>query len=460
MESDTICAISTAPGSGAIAVIRLTGINAITITDKVFTAAKQGLKLANAPGNTIHFGTIGSNNNIIDEVLVSVFKQPRSFTGQNMAEISCHGSAYIQQQIVNLLIKNGARMALPGEFTQRAYLNGKMDLAQAEAVADLIASGSSAAHKIAIDQMRGGISNQLTELRQQLVEFIALIELELDFSEEEVEFADRDQLLTLLDNINTVIDKLITSFELGNAIKNGVPVAIVGQPNVGKSTLLNAILNDEKAIVSEIAGTTRDTIEDTFIHNGINFRFIDTAGLRTATDSIEKIGIERTYKTIDKAKIVLALFNATDTLQNIKKTLVSLQKRAGADKKIIAVINKTDLTNTPQTFGTINGAQKVYISAKNKQGIDHLLKTIGHELGADTLDNNDVVVSNLRHLQGLQNAQNALQRARTGLINKVSNDFTAMDIREVIHHLSGITGNEITTDEVLGLIFSRFCIGK
>jgi tRNA modification GTPase len=360
-----------------------------------------------------------------------------------------------------LLLKNGARFAQPGEFTQRAYLNGKMDLSQAEAVADLIASETEASHKVALNQMRGGFSNELSSLRADLLQFISLIELELDFSEEDVEFADRKQLKTLLLKIEAVIQRLIKSFELGNAIKNGVPVAIVGEPNVGKSTLLNKILNEEKAIVSEIAGTTRDTIEDTFNFGGINYRFIDTAGLRHTTDTIESLGIERTYQKINKAKIVLALFDANDSEEKISKALDDLSNRGASDKTVILVRNKMDLLkrepikmNHPLLF------DEVQLSAKMNVQIDELLQVIGKATHLEALDSNQVIVTNLRHIEGLTNALESLQRALHALDSGITNDFLAMDIREVIHYLAGITGDEISTDEVLGNIFGQFCIGK
>jgi tRNA modification GTPase len=461
MSEETICAISTAPGNGAISLIRLTGPEAFNIAARIFYSRKKGFTLHKQATQTLHFGEIRNNNQLIDEVLLAVFKQPHTYTGEDMVEISCHGSVYIQQTILHLLIKNGAQLAQPGEFTQRAYLNGKMDLSQAEAVADLIASQSEAAHKIAMNQMRGGFSHELATLRAQLLQFISLIELELDFSEEDVEFADRTQLKKLLLNIEQVITRLIKSFELGNAIKNGVPVAIVGEPNVGKSTLLNAILNEDKAIVSEIAGTTRDTIEDMFNYAGITYRFIDTAGLRHTTDTIESLGIERTYQKVNQAKIVLALFDARDADAKIISELESLAQKGAGDKTVILVRNKIDLLqnetkplNHPLLFAQVN------LSARNNQSVDVLLDTIGQATYRDALENNEIIVTNLRHIEALTQALEALQRALEGLEKGITNDFLAMDIREVIHFLAGITGDEISTDEILGNIFSQFCIGK
>ncbi|MGE4290062.1 MAG: tRNA uridine-5-carboxymethylaminomethyl(34) synthesis GTPase MnmE [Salinivirgaceae bacterium] len=461
MSEETICAISTAPGNGAISLIRLTGPEAFTIAERIFYSRKKNFSIHKQATQTLHFGEIRNNDVLIDEVLLAVYKQPHTYTGEDMVEISCHGSVYIQQTLLHLLIKNGAQLAQPGEFTQRAYLNGKMDLSQAEAVADLIASQSEVAHKIAMNQMRGGFSHELTTLRAQLLQFISLIELELDFSEEDVEFADRSQLKKLLQNIKQVITRLIKSFELGNAIKNGVPVAIVGEPNVGKSTLLNAILNEDKAIVSEIAGTTRDTIEDTFNYAGITYRFIDTAGLRHTTDTIESLGIERTYQKVNQAKIILALFDARDDNAKVTRELDALSGKGASDKTVILVRNKMDLLteaqkpiNHPMLFAQVD------LSAKNKQLVDKLLEIIGEASYSDALENNEVIVTNLRHIEALTLALEAMQRALDGLEKGVTNDFLAMDIREVIHFLAGITGDEISTDEILGNIFSQFCIGK
>lgn len=458
--SDTICAISTANGNGAIALLRLSGGEAISISEQVFESVHGNINLSEQNSHRVFFGTVKKEGEIIDEVLLSIFKAPNTFTGENVVEISCHGSLYIQQRILQLLIEKGARLAEPGEFTQRAYLNGKMDLSQAEAVADLIASSTEAAHKIAMNQMRGGFSNELANLRSDLLQFISLIELELDFSEEDVEFADRSALLALIEKIENIINHLIKSFELGNAIKNGVPVAIVGEPNVGKSTLLNAILNEDKAIVSDIAGTTRDTIEDTFNYNGITFRFIDTAGLRETNDKIESLGIERTYKKIGEAKIVLALFNASDTKEKVENEIIRILDKLDSSQKVILVWNKYDISEKVEGIERDGLEAEVKISAKEKLNIDLLLEEIGKAVNSDAIDNNEVVVSNVRHMEALNNALESLLRAKQGMETGITNDFLAMDIREVIHYLAGITGDEITTDEVLGNIFGQFCIGK
>ncbi len=457
---DTICAISTATGQGAMAIVRITGNEALLIASKVFSYKSGSRILENELSHTVHFGRIIDNNILIDEVMLSLFKSPGTYTGEDIVEITCHGSVFIQQKILHLLIKNGARLASPGEFTQRAYLNGKMDLSQAEAVSDLISSSTEAAHKIAMNQMRGGISNELALLRQELLQFISLIELELDFSEEDVEFADRTQLKSIVDKLIKLIDKLIGSFKLGNAIKNGIPVAIVGEPNVGKSTLLNAILGDEKAIVSDIAGTTRDAIEDTFVFNGITYRFIDTAGLRETSDVIESIGIERTYRKIEQASIILAMFDIKKTLQEIEHELTKLIDKTDGDKKIIVVLNKADNNEVcsydfrDKAFATIS------ISAKSYYNIDKLFDLLNSISGIEQLENNSVIVSNVRHLEALELSKQSLERAVLGMDLGVTHDFLAMDIREAIHYLAGITGEEITTDEVLGNIFGQFCIGK
>lgn len=457
---ETICAISTNQGNGAIAVLRLSGKRAIEIVDRIFVSKQKDKKLIQQKSQTLHFGSIYEENALIDEVLVSIFVAPNSYTGENLVEISCHGSLFIQKQILKLLIKNGARIAQPGEFTQRAYMNGKLDLAQAEAVGDLIASQSKAAHQIAMNQMRGGISNKLQELRSELLQFTSLVELELDFSEEDVEFADRIKLKILIEKIHKIISDLIKSFELGNAIKNGVPVAIVGEPNVGKSTLLNAILKEDKAIVSDIAGTTRDVIEDTLNLNGIMYRFIDTAGLRSTTDTIETLGIERTYKKIEQAKIILALFDTNDNENKINTALEDIFSKAGEDKHVILVFNKADLLDTKPHFkhSKLDGIES--ISAKENQNIDGLLKRLEEVYNLSGIDNNEIIVTSSRHVEALTNAREALNRVLEGMEQGITNDFLAMDIRETIVYLAGITGEEITTDEILGNIFGQFCIGK
>ena len=461
INNDIICAISTAQGNGAIAVIRLSGNESIVLCDKVFKSPNNK-RLIDQGANTLHFGTIVDGDKIIDEVVVSIFKNPKSYTGEDIVEISCHGSLYIQQQILQLLARTGARLAKPGEFTLRAFINGKMDLSQAEAVADLIASTSSAAHKVAIQQMRGGFSSEIANLRDRLLHFISLLELELDFSEEDVEFADRTQLNNLLTNIKLLIDKLIKSFDLGNVIKNGVPVAIVGHTNVGKSTLLNKILNEEKAIVSDIAGTTRDVIEDVINIDGVAFRFIDTAGIRDTTDTIEKIGIERTYERISKASIVLFLVDATESTEEIEKAIIKVKDKLGtSDKKLIVVINKVDISNHNIQLQHLlrNDDAIIKISAKTGENIDELVKELLSVVNLTSLDQNDVIVTNARHFEALESASIALQRSINGVDTGISGDFLAQDIRETLHYLGEITG-EITTDEVLGNIFKNFCIGK
>jgi len=462
INNDIICAISTPQGNGAIAIIRLSGNEALALCDKVFKSPNKNKELTEQLANTLHFGSIVDNNKIIDEVVVSIFKGPHSYTGENVVEISCHGSVYVQQQILQLLIKKGARLAKPGEFTLRAFINGKMDLSQAEAVADLIASSSAASHKVAVQQMRGGFSSEIANLRDRLLNFISLLELELDFSEEDVEFADRKQLKDLLNNIQNLIHKLLKSFDLGNVIKNGIPVAIVGHTNVGKSTLLNRILNEEKAIVSEIAGTTRDAIEDVINIEGVSFRFIDTAGIRETEDTIESIGIERTYDRILKASIVLLLVDATEGLDEIKKAIKTVKnKTSGGDKKLIVVINKIDKANNVFDIQNLLNEQDVIlkISAKTGENIDQLVNELLSVVNLNALNNNEVIITNVRHYEALEKASEALQRAIDGLNSGITGDFLAQDIRETLHYLGEITG-EITTDEVLGNIFKNFCIGK
>ena len=469
MQSEnTICAISTPPGSGAIAVIRISGENALSILNKIFFPAKQKQE-THFTQNTIYFGTIRKNGSIIDEVLVSIFKKPHSFTGEDTAEISCHGSSYIQQKILQLLIDNGARTANPGEFTMWAFENGKMDLAQAEGVADLIASSSSASHRLAMQQMRGGFSSEIKSLRTRLLNFISLIELELDFSEEDVEFADRNQFIELLENINQLIEKLLNSFELGNAIKNGFPVAIAGNTNVGKSTLLNRFLNEEKAIVTDIAGTTRDVIEDVINIKGIEFRFIDTAGIRESDDQIESIGIERTFNQIDKARIILLLVDANQQLDYILDTIRKVEKRIeGTNKKLLVLLNKVDMLETENQVKNIEKSIRTIIkyedeflriSAKTGKNTDQLIDQLLEAANYEQIQEDDIIVTNTRHYEALKNAHESLLRAREGLKNNLATDLLAMDVRDVMHYLGEITG-DISTDEILGNIFENFCIGK
>ena len=467
-EKDTICAISTAQGMGAIAVIRLSGDESISICEKIFRPAKVGKRLSSQKANTIHFGSIYEDEKDIDEVLISIFKAPHSFTGEEIVEIACHGAPYIQQQVLQLLTKNGARLATAGEFTQRAFLNGKMDLSQAEAVADLIASRSEAARRVALQQMRGGFSNELVNLRMQLLNFISLIELELDFSEEDVEFADRSELTKLVDEIEALLQKLVNSFSLGNAIKNGIPVAIVGHTNAGKSTLLNTLLQEERAIVSDIHGTTRDVIEDTINIEGIGFRFIDTAGIRATKDKIENLGIERTYDKISKATIVLLMLDVNDPDDKIHAAISDVKKRLDEQQQLIVVINKTDLSDesviaerfSKESFRELSGTDAIVpISAKKQLNIEALTNALLKTVNLSAIDNDEVIVTNVRHYEALQKSHEAITRVSNGLETGISGDFLAQDIREVLHFLGEITG-QINTDEVLGNIFKNFCIGK
>ena len=464
MEKNTICAISTPSGQGGIAVIRVSGNEAFDICDRIFVSAKRNNKLANQKPYTICFGKIEKNNEILDEVLVSVFCNPHSFTGENTVEITCHGSLYIQQEILKLLLENGCRLALPGEFTQRAFLNGKMDLSQAEAVADLIASSSAASHRLAISQMRGGFSRELQQLRSQLLNFVSLIELELDFGEEDVEFADRTQLLELSGNIRKIINRLVQSFALGNAIKNGIQVAIVGETNAGKSTLLNHLLNEEKAIVSEIHGTTRDVIEDFVNINGISFRFIDTAGIRDTVDEIETLGIERTFQKIDHASIVVWMIDATQFSEKIEELADKIISRT-ENKQLIIVFNKIDKIS-PEEQAVLEeeflpqiSAKRIYLSAKYKKNTDILERALLEAAHLPNLNENDIIITNMRHYEALSNALDAIERVDKGLRQGISGDFISQDIRECMHYLGEITG-DISTDEVLRNIFGKFCIGK
>jgi len=456
--ASTICALATAPGIGAIAVIRLSGEEAITICNKVF----NGKDLTKVDTHTVHFGTIKDGDKIVDEVLVSVFKEKQSFTGENSVEISTHGSPYIQQQVIQLLIKNGAKSAGPGEFTMRAFLNGKLDLSQAEAVADVIAANSATSHELAMNQMRGGFSNEIQKLRELLINFASLIELELDFGEEDIEFADRADLKELVTKLNKALTILINSFDYGNVIKTGVPVAIIGEPNVGKSTLLNALLNEERAIVSEIAGTTRDVIEDEMVISGIGFRFIDTAGIRETTDTIESLGIEKTFEKLDQASIVLLLVDAaTITKEALDKDIKTINDRIeGKNKRLIVVANKVDQTKDQEgllkTFTDIKDV--VFTSAKLKDNVSALEEKLFAFVQAGAL-NNDVIVTNARHYEALTKSNDSLIKVLEGLDNNITGDFLAMDIRQALHYLGEITG-DITTDDLLENIFSKFCIGK
>ena len=463
--SDTICALSTPSGSGAIGVIRLSGVEAIVIANSIF----EGKNLEKQKGQTLHFGKIVNGDEVIDEVLISLFKGPNSYTGEDTIEISCHGSSYILAKVLELLLEKGAKLAKPGEFTMRSFMNGKMDLAQAEAVGDLIAAESKAAHGLALNQMRGGFSKKIADLRHELIQFTALIELELDFAEEDVEFADRSDLKDLVNNLSEMIGGLLNSFATGNVIKNGIPVAIVGQPNVGKSTLLNALLNEDKAIVSEIAGTTRDSIEDEVKLGGIAFRFIDTAGIRETTDVVENIGIQRTFQMVEKANLVLYLVDVvSDTKEEIYRVIEAIQtKIEGKDKQLIVLANKTDKAdfdaeNVPKEYASKfpNGIEPIYLSALKKLRLEKLTATL-EEIAKTTLNSgSDVVVSNLRHYEALKSAGEALERVQNGLDTNITGDFLAMDIRQALHYLGEITGTIEIDRDILGTIFSQFCIGK
>ena len=462
--TNTICAVSTPAGQGGIAVIRVSGAGAITVCNEVFRPSSKGKTIGKQKPYTISHGQIMKGDIVLDEVLVSVFHQPHSYTGEDLIEISCHGSTYIQQEILKLLIEKGCQLANPGEFTQRAFLNGKMDLSQSEAVADIITSSSAASHRLAMNQMRGGFSKELQRLRSQLLDFVSLLELELDFSEEDLEFADRKQLTNLADEIQVIIARLAHSFSAGNVMKNGVPVVIVGETNAGKSTLLNLLLNEEKAIVSEIHGTTRDAIEDIINIQGIAFRFIDTAGIRNTNDEVEKIGINRTFRKIDQASIIIWMIDTTHfntEIEYIADKIVPKTKR----KKLIIVFNKIDKISPEEQqileeeFLPQVPAERIYLSAKYKKNTEKLENALLKAANLPELNNDDVIVTNLRHYEALTKALDAVKRVQKGLKANLSGDFIAQDIRECMHYLGEITG-EITTDEVLGNIFKKFCIGK
>ena len=465
---DTIVALATATGVGAISVIRLSGKEAIKLSDKVFKTL-NGKPLSEAPSHTVHLGTIKSENQVIDECLATIFKGKKSYTGEPVVEFSCHGSAYITQEVIKLCLANGARLAQAGEFTKRAFLNGKLALNQAEAVADLIASDSKASHQVALQQMRGGFTSEIEDLRQELLNFASLIELELDFSEEDVEFADRSQFEQLLKRIKTTLQGLVQSFSAGNAIKNGIPVAIVGKPNAGKSTLLNTLLNEERAIVSDIAGTTRDTIEETLHIAGITFRFIDTAGIRDTQDKIEAIGVEKAKEKIKKAQLILYLYNEKENTTDEVVQFVKENHREGL--KILLLHNKTDneyigLSDFDEEIEEkLNPEERKYgygqlrISAKEKINIEALKKLLSFYAKELTSTESATIITNIRHYEALKNALEALEKVEEGLMNLLSGDLLAIDIREVLYHLGSITG-AVTNDELLGNIFSRFCIGK
>ena len=461
----TICAPAT-HGQGAIAIIRVSGPEAIALTEVLFRPSQEGKSLSKEQGHTIHHGTICDGERVIDEVLVSIFRAPRSYTGEDVIEISCHGSSYIQQKILELFIALGARAAKPGEFTQRAFLNGKLDLAQAEAVADLVAAETEGAHRVALQQLRGGFSDRLKTLRDQLLHFISLIELELDFSEEDVEFADRGHLRKLVQEIAELIQELVTSFQLGNVLKKGIPVAIIGRPNVGKSTLLNALLREERAIVSEIEGTTRDSIEDSINLEGIQFRFIDTAGIRETADTIENLGIRRTYQKIEQASIVLLLIEANDPLRKIEESIQAIRQQIqGSAKNLLVVLNKSDrvsgqeLKDLQREIALEDGEHLIALSAETGQHMDDLIRLLLDTVSLGSLKHQDVLISNVRHYHALNSALESLNRVSEGLNTQLPTDLLAQDIRETLHYLGEITG-EVTTDEILGNIFKNFCIGK
>ena len=460
-NSDTICAVATPPGSGAIALIRLSGSDSLAIASKLFKPSTGSFRLETIKSHHLYFGNIVYENQVIDEVLLSYFKAPHSYTAEDIVEISCHGSEYIQQRLIEILLLCGARFADPGEFTMRAFLNGRLDLSQAEGVADLIASQSRAAHRLAIKQMRGGFSGKINELREKLVNFAALIELELDFSEEDVEFADRQQFKNLVADIKVELSTLIESFKVGNVIKKGIPVAIIGKPNAGKSTLLNAILNEEKAIVSEIPGTTRDAIEDTIIIDGYNFRFIDTAGLRATEETIEIMGIEKTYDKIEQASLILYILDISTTDSTEIAEILEDFKHYIEDssKHFILVGNKIDqLAEVPPNEKELLELETVFVSAKRKENIHLLAETLVSKVKEKSISA-DVIVSNSRHHEALQNALDAINQVEHGFEGNLPTDLIAIDIRQALHHLGTITG-EVTTNEVLNTIFSKFCIGK
>jgi tRNA modification GTPase len=461
-HQDTIVALATASGVGAIAIIRLSGPDAIAIADANFQSIKSKKFLRDQKSHTLHLGHILNNGRTIDEVLVSLFKNPHSYTGEDTVEISCHGSSYIQQEIIQLFLNKGCRMADAGEFTLRAFLNGKLDLSQAEAVADLIASDSEASHKVAMQQMRGGFSNEIQLLREQLLNFASLIELELDFAEEDVEFADREQFKTLIGKIQLVLKRLIDSFAVGNVIKNGIPVAIVGEPNVGKSTLLNALLNEDRAIVSEIAGTTRDTIEDEIIIDGVAFRFIDTAGIRDTKDVVESIGIQKTFEKITQAQVVLYLFDVENSKNESQKfrTEIETLKNKHPQKQLIVIGNKADkISSDEMTFLKSQIPSLIPISAKEKSGIEILTNQLTALINTGALHNNETIVTNSRHYDALLKALNEVNKVDEGIQHGLSSDLMAIDIREALYFFGLITG-EVTNDDLLGNIFANFCIGK
>jgi tRNA modification GTPase len=461
IPQDTIVALATPSGAGAIAVLRISGNDAITIAANVFKSV-SGKDILRQKTHTLHLGHIEDNAKIYDQVLLSIFKGPNSYTGENTIEISCHGSTYIQQQIIQLLLRKGCRMANAGEFTLRAFLNGKLDLSQAEAVADLVASDNEASHQIAMQQMRGGFSNEIAKLREELLNFASLIELELDFAEEDVEFADRTQFHDLLSRINFVLKRLIDSFAVGNVIKNGIPVAIVGEPNVGKSTLLNALLNEERAIVSDIAGTTRDTIEDELVISGIGFRFIDTAGIRETEDIVESMGIKKTFEKMEQAQVVVYLFDAAqfEIQGDGLKTEIEKIKNQFPLKPLVIIGNKADKLNQSQNEAALlQIPELLLVSAKEKIGVEELKKKLLSFVNTGALRNNETIITNTRHYDSLLKALEEIQKVQFGLQTGIPADLMAIDIRQALYYFGEITGL-VTNDELLGNIFANFCIGK
>ena len=463
IQNDTIIALATSAGVGAIAVIRLSGEKSIKIVDSFFTSVKKNKSLLNQKSHTLHLGHIVNNGVIIDQVLVSIFKNPHSYTGEDVVEISCHGSSFIQQEIIQLFLQNGCRMADNGEFTMRAFLNGKMDLSQAEAVADVIASNSAASHQMAIQQMRGGITNELKELRAQLLDFAALIELELDFSGEDVEFADRTKFKDLVAKISSVLKRLIDSFAFGNAMKNGIPVAIIGEPNVGKSTLLNALLNEEKAIVSDIAGTTRDAIEDELIIDGVVFRFIDTAGIRETEDVVENIGIKKAYEKAENAQLIIFLIDSNKYAHSKDLFLEEIEtiKKRFPNKRLLVIANKIDTLSCHDSSILQSEIENlILLSAKQNIGVDELKEELISLVNTGALSNNETIVTNSRHFEALTLALESINSVKNGIELDISSDLFAIDIRECLRHLGNITGEYDVDKDILGHIFGNFCIGK
>ena len=463
-RNDTICAVATASGTGAIAVIRISGAGSFSTALSIFRKNGKSLDIKSIEPYKAYYGEIfdpiPDDKPMVDDVLATFFKAPHSYTGEDAVEISCHGSYFVQQKILELLCTRGCRLAQPGEFSKRAFINGKLDLAQAEAVADLIASQNEAEHRIAVNQLKGGFSNELRDLRTKLVDLTSLLELELDFSEEDVEFADRTKLYEILDSSLKHIGKLTDSFRMGNAIKNGIPVAIVGETNTGKSTLLNAILGEERAIVSDIAGTTRDTIEETFTIEGLMYRFIDTAGIRETSETIEKIGIERTFKKISEADIVIGMIDGTKTKNEIEMAAKTITERVNSlTHKLLLVINKRDLMDAATLSSLSDPTAFTLISAKNADDVEALKHIIRSNTDAPHLDDNTTLVSNIRHFEALTHAMDSLQQVKNGMDGNLSADLLAQDLRQALYYIGSITG-EVTTGEVLNTIFSRFCIGK